>query len=561
MTGNLKDRLAKGFILGSLAVILIVPFALRPEVEEGAGQDTLVIISPHNEAIRHEFGQAFRAWYREQTGRTVRMDWRVLGGTSEINRFVESEYFNGFRLHWTRTLGRPWDERVIAAMFDHRIELPADPALDTIEQAARRAFLASEVGIGLDLFFGGGSFDLARHARSGFLVPSRIYETHPEWFADDIFPETFRGEPYRDPAGRWIGTVLSSFGILYNYDSLRRLGIEQPPRQWVDLTDPRFFRELALADPTKSGSITKAFEMVIQQEMRRLYEEGLEEGLAAAEAEERAVRAGWLNGIGIIQLMGANARYFTDSASKPNIDVAQGDSAAGLCIDFYGRYQAEVVQRRDDSSRLRFITPPGGSVFSADPIGLMRGAPNPEVAERFIEFVLSKQGQALWNLRPGTPGGSQRFALRRQPIRMDVYTEENRRHFSDPEVDPFSDEDPFYYRSDWTGPLFRQIGFVVRMVCLDPFDELVRAWRAIIEAGMPEEALAVLTDLSRVDLEETRGTISQAVRSANPLDEIRLARDLNRHFRQQYREAERIAREAERQRRTGATLQGPAREG
>src|SRR5690606_20799824 len=108
---------------------------------------------------------------------------------------------------------------------------------------AREAFLASDVGCGIDLFYGGGSFDFIRHARAGRLVDSGILRLRPEWFTDEVIPRTFAGEEYWDEEGRWVGVVLSSFGILMNRDSLARLGAETPPRAWADLADPRYAGE------------------------------------------------------------------------------------------------------------------------------------------------------------------------------------------------------------------------------------------------------------------------------------------------------------------------------
>ena len=50
---------------------------------------------------------------------------------------------------------------------------------------------------------------------------------------------------------------------------------------------------------------------------------------------------GWRNGMNLIKIISANARYFTDSASKVTKDTASGNAAAGMCIDFYGRSEAE----------------------------------------------------------------------------------------------------------------------------------------------------------------------------------------------------------------------------
>ena len=82
------------------------------------------------------------------------------------------------------------------------------------------------------------------------------------------------------------------------------------PARWSDLADDRLRGELALADPTKSSSINKAFEMVIQQAMQERLTELETEGFMGAEAVEIAVRDGWLNGFQLLQNLGANARYF-----------------------------------------------------------------------------------------------------------------------------------------------------------------------------------------------------------------------------------------------------------
>ena len=36
-------------------------------------------------------------------------------------------------------------------------------------------------------------------------------------------------------------------------------------------------------------------------------------------------------------------RYFTDSGVKIPLDVATGEAAAGMCIDFFGRFEGEYT--------------------------------------------------------------------------------------------------------------------------------------------------------------------------------------------------------------------------
>ena len=99
--------LKRAAIVLALVATVALPFLLRPHREApGEADDTLVIITPHNEAIRHEFALGFRDWYKAKTGRTVFLDWRMIGGTSEIARYLEGEYVASFRNLWTGTMGQ-----------------------------------------------------------------------------------------------------------------------------------------------------------------------------------------------------------------------------------------------------------------------------------------------------------------------------------------------------------------------------------------------------------------------------------------------------------------------
>jgi ABC-type Fe3+ transport system substrate-binding protein len=534
----------RALLLLALAATVALPFILRPR-QPAAQQadDTLVLITPHNEAIRHEFSAGFAAWYRARTGRTVFLDWRLVGGTSDIARYLGAEYVASFRHLWEDTLHRAWSAEIQSGFQNGRLTASAPAAV----REARQAFLNSPVSCGIDIFNGGGSYDFDRQEQAGNLVDSGLLARHPEWFTDAAFPRFHHGEEYRDARGLWFGAVVSSYGILFNRDALRRLGFKREPAQWSDLADPRFLGEVALCDPTKSGSIAAAFENVIQQQMSlRLAALGRSAPAEAPAAREaRAVREGWIEGLRLLQLVGANARYFTDTSQKPAIDVANGDCAAGMCIDFYGLEQQEALRRRGDSERLGYVSPQGGSVYSVDPIAVLRGAPHRAVAEAFIEYVLSLDGQKLWDFRPGTPGGPRQFALRRLPVRRDFYAHaEWEAYRSDPGIDPYAGTDELIYRPAWTGAVFRELGFITRLMAEDTHPELVRAWRAIQAAPAPARvrALAVLQDLSLVDYDQALGRVKQALSSKNQADEIRLARDLGEHFRAQYLLAESIAR-------------------
>ncbi len=531
-----------------MTIVLVIPFLLRKESESLLNPEgRVVVITPHNEAIRYEFGQAFREWYKVRSGKDILVDWRVIGGTSEIVKKVEGDYLSAFRDYWTSELGQEWSQEVQNAFYNRRMTLDDTPQDDTLEESARRKFLESEVSCGLDVFFGGGSYDFIRQAQAGSLVSDGLLEKHPDWFQDDTIPQSFAGEPYWDPDGRWYGAVLSTFGIVYNTDGLARVGYEGVPSTWRDLADPRFLGEIALADPTKSGSITKAFEMIVQKEMQLLYAEYLESGMDAEIAETRAVTEGWESGMRLILLIAANARYFTDSSTKPPLDVSQGDCIVGMSIDFYGRQQAEFNLIRGGTDRFHYLAPAAATTVSVDPIALFRGAPNSEYGKAFIEFVMSPEGQKLWNFKPGTPGGPRLYALRRSPVTKRLYDPEHLPYRSDPEVNDFETAGDFVYQSAWTGSLFSPLRFTIRVMMIDPHHELVEAWSAIIQAreqgrvAAADEAFDLLMQIDEINHEAAAGVINQTLRSRNKIEEVRLSKSLASTFRERYIEARRIA--------------------
>jgi ABC-type Fe3+ transport system substrate-binding protein len=530
----------------AMLLTMIGPFLLKPAQSTAPARydRRLVIISPHHDRIREEFGHAFSQHWKQSTGQTLYIDWRVPGGTSEIAMLIKSEATAAFQQHWQCDLKKAWSPAVAQACLNPK----AAP-----EDEARQAYLASNVSTGMDVFFGGGAYDFEQQAKAGTLVAgdgektgiSGLMKKHPDWFGVSGIPEKLSGEPFRDPQGRWCGTCLSSSGIVFNRDVLRRIGIPDDPDAWEDLADPRYYGQIALSDPGKSGSVTKAFEMLIQQQMQIAIERLKAIPNAKRTLEEleaQGVAEGWNEGLRLILRISANARYFTDFSTKIPLEVARGDAGAGMCIDFYGRSAEEDVRRDDGTSRVGFIAPLGGTSISVDPIGLLRGAPDPELATAFIEFVLGEPGQRLWSYRAGEIGGPRQHALRRLPVRHDLYTPENIARMSDGKEAPFDKAKAFTYHPERTGAAFNAIRFLVRVICVDSHNELHEAWKQIIDNGMPERAITVLEDLTRVKYEAATGSVAKILAARDKTQETRLARELGDAFRIQFIRAGTMAR-------------------
>lgn len=170
----------------------------------------LIIASPHWEGIQWEFTRAFEKYYFEETGEKLTMRWRDLGGTSQIQKVINSSYQN-------------------------------NPAT-----------------CGIDIFFGGGIDPYEDQKRRGQLHPFKL----PQPILDAI-PATLHGFPIVDPDFQFYGAALSSFGILENLQIKKHIGLPNVST-WEDLTNPALRGWVSSADPRKSGSVHMIYEIILQ---------------------------------------------------------------------------------------------------------------------------------------------------------------------------------------------------------------------------------------------------------------------------------------------------------
>ena len=525
-------------LLISIAVwlaLLALPFALRQKEPGGASApadaDKLVIISAHNKAARDEYARAFGEYYYRKHGRRIELDFRNVGGTSAISKYLNDRFEAEFRVHYEKNHPGEWDDEVAKAFIGGAVD-PKNPNAEKLRRA-RREFLESDVGIGIDLMAGGGTYELSRNARQGYAVDGRVKERHPEYFREEVIPANFGGDALYDQNGGYYGVVLSTFGICYNADRLNGMADKRPPERWAELGEPRFLDTLAVADPTQSGSANKCFEIILQQAM----------------CEAGSPAAGWVPGLNLIKRIFANARNISDSASKVVRDVCDGDAAAGTAIDTYGIseefWSAKVFGGKPHCF---YVTPKGGTAVSADPIQLLRGAKNRRQAEEFIDFMLSEAGQKLHCFKvmreTGLDVGPEKASLNRPPVRRDLYTPANRKYFFKPGYDPYESGADFTYNPKWTGKYFNLLRVLFKSIAIDPHDELGEAWRAICAAGGPEKTPLAMREFEWLPFDYAGAAAAAARLKAGKADELaKLTRKWSDDARSHYLKAAELARE------------------
>ena len=503
--------------------LLALPFYFQEkEVEKifSDDVDTVVVICAHNKTIRDEYEQAFGKWYKERYGKDVRIDFRTPGGTSDITRYIDDRFHAEFRyalekedIPWKAEYGDIFNDR---RQKDHWI---------------RKKFLNSNVGIGIDVFAGGGTFEHSRMAQKGYAVDGKVAERHPEYFAKGAIPAEFGGDVIYDKNGYYYGVVLSTFGIFYNKDRVAELSDPRPPERWSDLSEGRFFNTLVLADPTKSGSANKCYEIIVQQCM--------------AQAGNPA--DGWRDGLNMLKKIFANARTITDSASKVVGDIGSGNAAAGTAIDTDGFTEELWSAHRFGNARAAYVMPKGGTAVGTDPVQILRGAPNRKTAEAFVDFLLSMEGQKLHAFRAGTDGGPEKTTLHRAPVRQELYQEPYQKNLFKSDYRPYESGADFRYRPQWTGRYYSLLRQVIKALMLDPHVELQRAWSAIIAAGGAEkvpQAMAEMNKLPFVYADAAKAAASLQISKENSASQVAaVMRRWSEEARNCYLRAEQLAKE------------------
>ena len=221
-----------------------------------------------------------------------------------------------------------------------------------------------------DVWYGGGGIvPFMTAARDGLLepyVPEGYQNMHQS-----------RGNLIlRDKDFHWTGMCIIALGYAYNPQLFTE---EELPKTWDELAEPRFKGKIEMWDPGVSGTATLFLGSSLQRYMNR----GLGE------------EAGW----DFLKSYWKNLKGYTVEG-KPAFNVARGSVGIGIhfehqVLDFMEEQSGGNLGSAD-TQNIHWYLPPDSPV-SVDPIALIRGGPNSENGKRFIDFVMSEEGQGIVN--------------------------------------------------------------------------------------------------------------------------------------------------------------------
>jgi iron(III) transport system substrate-binding protein len=369
------------------------------------GADKLIIISPHRKSIQDEFIPMFKEHYKAAYKSDVDVDWIDQGGTSDDIRFVQSK------------------------------------------------FKSNPKSSGIDVFWGGGSSTFVDLDADKLLQSYKISAD-----LNKQLPTSAAGVSLRNKSNTWFASALSSFGLFYNKKVMKFLKLQEP-KSWEDLSDPKFFNQISLTDPRRSGTATVMNVIVIAS-------------------------MGWEKGWETLTKIAGNTRTFTHSSSDPIKAVVSGDAAASMVIDFYAAPKISEL----GVANFGFTLPEGQTVLDPDPIAILKGAPNQKVAERFVEFILSKDAQKLLVLPLGVPGGPKLSMLGRMAVNTATYEETNSKRVID--INPFTQKGYLDIDLNSFAASNPVLNDLFGATIIDTHQELKLAWAAVAKKqGAQRDAL------------------------------------------------------------------------
>ncbi|MGB9677788.1 MAG: ABC transporter substrate-binding protein [Candidatus Ratteibacteria bacterium] len=355
----------------------------------------------------------------------------------EKNLVIISPHWEGVKIEFTRAFCE-WYEK----NYKEKVKIEWIDQGGTTDDLkyVESLFKKNPDGIGIDLFFGGGLSPYLKMKSEGLLqkykLPQNVLKKIPKYCA---------GIPNYDTDFYWYGVVLSGFGILYNKRAVKFLNIPIATT-WKDLGNPVYYSLIGAADPRHSGSMHMMYEIILQT-------------------------YGWDEGWKTILSIAGNTKNFSISASEVARETSIGEVVFSLCIDSYALAQIEV----NGKENMGFIFPESQTVINPDCIGILKGAPNIEIAKRFIDFLFTYEGQLLWIQKKGKKEGPKEYSLNRFPILPDIYNEPG----LEIDINPYKIKNTIKYDFQLASNRWNLIDDMIGSFVIDCHDELKKTWRII----------------------------------------------------------------------------------
>ncbi|WP_330182257.1 extracellular solute-binding protein [Nocardia sp. NBC_01503] len=175
--------------------------------------------------------------------------------------------------------------------------------------------------------------------------------------------------PEQDPvfvskSGNWFSNQASSWGVFYNTD---RVDARHAPTDFKSFLDPYWKGEFSIPISTNDSSIEGYYQIAQQPSLGKEF----------------------------LTTLGKNNPVISSSSGQGVSDVIVGNQLGGITND------NAVWQQIEKGAPLAFAYPPEGTTFSQKYNALVANASHPKAAEKFLEFLVSKDAATLLSASTG----------------------------------------------------------------------------------------------------------------------------------------------------------------
>ena len=160
----------------------------------------------------------------------------------------------------------------------------------------------------------------------------------------------------KDSAGRWYGTYLTPEGFLFNTEAVDDGDV---PRDWDDLLDPKWRDRILIRSPLESGTMRTLWGAMI------LRQPTVEDGYR------------WL------ARLDQNTKGYTADPTQLYLRIARGEGDLTL-------WNLPDTYLQAQQYPFGFEAPASGTPVLVDGIAIPAGAPKPDLARQFVEFVTTR---------------------------------------------------------------------------------------------------------------------------------------------------------------------------
>jgi len=175
------------------------------------------------------------------------------------------------------------------------------------------------------------------------------------------------GETFKNPATnkkhQTTGVYAGVLGYSVNMDLLAEKKLPMP-KSWADLTKPEYKGLIQVASPQSSGTAYTELSTLVQ-----LW------------GEDEAFK--------YLAKLHKNVGQYTKSGSAPGKAAARGETLIG--IGFLHDHAKQIK----NGFPLQLVVPTEGTGYEIGGLSIIKGARNLENAKKFVDFMLSKEGQEI----------------------------------------------------------------------------------------------------------------------------------------------------------------------